>query len=334
MRTLDIAAKLCRYDTRCPSLCKTDATRQTSSIWTPFADPSMLASYPNRTRHPYATIELGDAPPWGLSSVGEHLLCKQGVRGSNPLASTTAGYWIGTASHVGAHTVKDEILSYWEMCAREEMGLQRGMYFREPPSYGIILMSRRPNALYADALSADERVLTYEGHDANRRADLPDPKTVDQPRTNANGRSTENGRFAFWVDSLKKGAVKPAIFRVYEKMRDGIWTDRGLYSLMDYDYPYTNGRRVFKFRLEQANFDASESDQSSALHQTVSRQIPSSVKQQVYKRDKGRCVICNANDQLHFDHDFPYAKGGTSVLPENVRILCARHNLSKSANIE
>ena len=25
---------------------------------------------------------------WGLSSVGEHLLCKQGVRGSNPLAST------------------------------------------------------------------------------------------------------------------------------------------------------------------------------------------------------------------------------------------------------
>ena len=26
---------------------------------------------------------------WGLSSVGEHLLCKQGVRGSNPLASTS-----------------------------------------------------------------------------------------------------------------------------------------------------------------------------------------------------------------------------------------------------
>ena len=25
---------------------------------------------------------------WGLSSVGEHLLCKQGVTGSNPVAST------------------------------------------------------------------------------------------------------------------------------------------------------------------------------------------------------------------------------------------------------
>ena len=46
----------------------------------------------NGTRHPYATIELGDTPPWGLSSVGEHLLCKQGVRGSNPLASTKPQY--------------------------------------------------------------------------------------------------------------------------------------------------------------------------------------------------------------------------------------------------
>ena len=31
------------------------------------------------------------APAWGLSSAGEHLLCKQGVRGSNPLASTGLG---------------------------------------------------------------------------------------------------------------------------------------------------------------------------------------------------------------------------------------------------
>ena len=61
--------------------------------------------------------------------------------------------------------MKDEILSYWELCSREGMSLQRGMYFREPPNHGIILMSRRPNAPYVDAMSADESLLFYEGNE-------------------------------------------------------------------------------------------------------------------------------------------------------------------------
>ena len=195
-------------------------------------------------------------------------------------------------------------------------------------------MSRRPNAPYADAMSSDEKVLFYEGHDVGRSRNTPDPKTLDQPLVTAQGRPTQNGQFTLWVDSMKQGKVSPAIFRVYEKMRPGIWTDRGLYHLKDYDYLWSGNRRVFKFRLEQSEFDSSAPDDSVTINFKVSRQIPSWVKQEVYKRDKGRCVICNASDQLHFDHDFPYAKGGTSIVPENVRILCARHNLQKSANIE
>ncbi len=230
--------------------------------------------------------------------------------------------------------MKDEILSYWDMCSRQGMGLQRGMTFREPPAHGVILMSRRQDAQYSDALNEDESILLYEGHDATRSREFPDPKTVDQPRESAKGRLTENGRFASWVDSMKEGRSYPAIFRVYEKMRPGIWTDRGLYALRDYDYPQINGRRVFRFKLEQAEFDTSDPLESSDLNIRNSRQIPSQIKQDVYKRDRGRCVICQSTDHLHFDHDFPFAKGGTSILAENVRILCARHNLSKAANIE
>ena len=230
--------------------------------------------------------------------------------------------------------MKDEILIYWDMCSREGMALQRGMNFREPPAHGVILMSRRPNAPYADSFSSDERVLFYEGHDVRKTADTPDPKIWDQPRRDASGRPTQNGRFASWVDSFKSGEVSPAILRVYEKMLPGVWTDRGLYLLKDYGYPRVNERRVFKFRLEHADFDTSAPHESAAIDLKTSRQIPSWVKQEVYKRDKGRCVMCRATDQLHFDHDFPFAKGGTSILPTNVRILCARHNLAKSANIE
>jgi 5-methylcytosine-specific restriction endonuclease McrA len=57
------------------------------------------------------------------------------------------------------------------------------------------------------------------------------------------------------------------------------------------------------------------------------------VKVEVWKRDNGRCVICGATDDLHFDHDLPYSLGGTSVKVENVQLLCARHNLSKGAKI-
>ena len=62
--------------------------------------------------------------------------------------------------------------------------------------------------------------------------------------------------------------------------------------------------------------------------------MTSSVKKEVWRRDGGKCVICDATDELHFDHDVPYSKGGTSITAENVRILCARHNLEKSDKIE
>jgi len=64
------------------------------------------------------------------------------------------------------------------------------------------------------------------------------------------------------------------------------------------------------------------------------RLIPSEIKKEVWKRDKGKCVICGATTNLHFDHDLPFSKGGTSLTVKNVRLLCIKHNLEKSAKIE
>ncbi len=36
---------------------------------------------------------------------------------------------------------------------------------------------------------------------------------------------------------------------------------------------------------------------------------------------------------LHFDHDIPFSKGGSSLTTANVRLLCAKHNLEKSDKI-
>ena len=224
--------------------------------------------------------------------------------------------------------MRDEILTYWEMCARERGSLQRGMYFREPPAASVVLMSRRAGAPYDDSLSEDGTELIYEGHDARREAGV-DPKSVDQPWTLPSGELTENARFARAVE--KAETAKPLV-RVYEKLRPGIWSDRGLFQQIDCAYVAVGARKVFKFRMRLSNTpDEMTQDRDVEVFKRV---IPSWVKQVVYKRDKGRCTVCGAEDQIHFDHELPFSKGGTGLTPDNVRILCARHNLQKGAKIE
>jgi HNH endonuclease len=224
--------------------------------------------------------------------------------------------------------MRDEILNYWEMCSREGMSLQRGMNFRTPPGVSILLMSQRPGAPYEDQLSQDGTVLTYEGHDVRKNPEI-EPKKVDQPWEESPGRPSENAKFAHAAKSRKELAP---LVRVYEKLRQGIWSDRGLFYLIGYTYgpKGSESRQVFKFNLEVSSRD----DQSEPHAEEPTRIIPSWVKQLVYKRDKAKCVICGATDQLHFDHELPFSRGGTSVRPENIRILCARHNLRKGARIE
>ena len=92
-------------------------------------------------------------------------------------------------------------------------------------------------------------------------------------------------------------------------------------------------RKAFRFILKLSELQDLENN-SIKPHIQRSRLIPSEVKKEVWKRDGGKCVISSAEDELHFDHDLPYSKGGTSITAANVKLLCARHNLQKSDNIE
>jgi 5-methylcytosine-specific restriction endonuclease McrA len=90
---------------------------------------------------------------------------------------------------------------------------------------------------------------------------------------------------------------------------------------------------VFKFKLELVDDpDAQLRDVPQDLEHN--RVIPPEVKVAVWKRDAGRCVTYGSEDNLHFDHVLPYSKGGSSLVAENVQLLCARHNRSKSDRIE
>lgn len=226
----------------------------------------------------------------------------------------------------------NEIISYLEMCQREEASLQRGMNFDLGRGYSVILMSVRPNAPYRDRFEADGSTLIYEGHDAPRSKQLPDPKTVDQPECTPSGASTQNGKFLQAALDYRNGLAPPQLVRVYEKIHQGIWSYNGLFHLIDAWRDQDDRRAVFKFKLIAIEEDEHDPPVSSTPRERR-RIVPTSVKMEVWKRDGGKCVICGATDELHFDHDLPYSLGGTSLKAENVQLLCARHNLSKGAKI-
>lgn len=230
--------------------------------------------------------------------------------------------------------MKDQIISYRQMCDNEDIQtLQRGMNFRLNSNYSVILMSQRSNAPYEDRILDDGLTIEYEGHDESKSTST-NPKKLDQPRLTKSGKLTQNGLFANSVDEFKMKRKEPEIVRVYEKILPGVWSEKGFFKLTDYKYLRIGSRKVFRFILEETEI---EIQQNKILENTLrprSRVIPSEVKKIVWERDKGRCTICGATNELHFDHELPYSKGGTSVTAENVRILCARHNLQKSDKIE
>lgn len=227
----------------------------------------------------------------------------------------------------------DQIFSYREMCDAENVQtLQRGMNFRMNPKYSVILMSRRTNAPYKDKIFKDGTTIEYEGHDEPKTSYEYNPKLNDQPKITKNGTLTQNGRFAESVEKYKKNSVVPELVKVYEKILPGVWSLKGYFNLTDYRIENDGKRNVFIFVLELSEKQSVASDAHIDLRHT--RLIPSEVKKEVWKRDIGKCVICGSQKNLHFDHDLPFSKGGASLTTKNIRLLCAKCNLSKSNKIE
>lgn len=219
------------------------------------------------------------------------------------------------------------------MCDAENIQtLQRGMNFRMNPKYSVILMSRRSNAPYSDKILDDSITIEYEGHDEPRTSHEMNPKMIDQPIKTKNGSLTQNGKFVDAIEKYRIGSEKAESIKVYEKIMPGVWSLKGYFDLIDYRVQNDGNRNVFIFSLRLSTKQDIET--GGAIDMTHTRLIPSEIKKKVWQRDKGICVICGNTKNLHFDHDLPFSKGGTSLTEKNIRLLCAKCNLSKSDKIE
>jgi len=119
--------------------------------------------------------------------------------------------------------------------------------------------------------------------------------------------------------------------KVYEKIFPGVWSLKGYFDLIDYKQVNDGKRNVYRFILKLSDRQENKTESITLKH---TRLIPSEVKREVWKRDQGKCVTCGETKNLHFDHDLPFSRGGTSLSAKNVRLLCMKHNLEKSDKIE
>lgn len=80
---------------------------------------------------------------------------------------------------------------------------------------------------------------------------------------------------------------------------------------------------------------ASGSEYTDQTEQLVtdnhSRYISQDVKIAVANRDMGRCVQCGSNQDLQYDHVYPWSQGGLNTYT-NLQLLCGYCNKSKGAS--
>ena len=221
-----------------------------------------------------------------------------------------------------------KIIKYIDLVMNEGgIQIQKGMNFGINTSYSVVLMSVARNAPYNDEM-LDDGIIKYEGHDIFSRS-IELKKSTDQPMKFSSGALTENGKFFNAAKEYKLGKRNAAKIKVYRKLRPGIWVDMGFYELTDAFLENDGKRNVFKFLLKPL-FEDIGNEISENVDIIQQRYIPGKIMQEVFLRDKGKCVVCGSEDNLHYDHKIPYSKGGTSIDSKNIQLLCARHNLRKS----
>jgi HNH endonuclease len=104
------------------------------------------------------------------------------------------------------------------------------------------------------------------------------------------------------------------------------WEDEGLDAQDVLALVHERDRRRDR-RLARAHAVLAQDDEEPRARREP---IPVAVREEVFRRDGGRCVACGSDFDLQYDHVIPVALGGSSSAA-NLQVLCAPCNRRKGA---
>lgn len=168
--------------------------------------------------------------------------------------------------------------------------------------------------------------------------------------------ATISRRFGTWNKALEKAGLKVVFVsnvsekELFENLED-VWVKLGRqpkrrdmkqplskYSERGYVSKFGSWRKALENFVEFINTETEEisieenNDETEIIHKhKTKRQLSERLKVQVLMRDGNKCRLCGVTvtgNNIHFDHIFPWSKGGETLL-ENLQVLCATHNLAK-----
>jgi HNH endonuclease len=131
-------------------------------------------------------------------------------------------------------------------------------------------------------------------------------------------------------------AAGPRFVDVIGRLRELLWHKHPAGRLEDLLFEAAND---FVSRRDPSREPRPSGSQESPPRQRRSRRIPAAVRRAVWRRDAGRCSFsgpagpCGESRGLEIDHITPWALGGRSDEPSNLRLLCRAHNQSESVRI-
>src|SRR5690606_33146579 len=101
-----------------------------------------------------------------------------------------------------------------------------------------------------------------------------------------------------WERIVIKGNSEDDMHRT--ESRDDLWTKwKHVYTTFDQRKNF-----VYSFYFEPIIEKNRKANQKRET-------IPQHVKNKVWQRDNGKCVLCESNEKLEFDHIIPVSKGGS-----------------------
>jgi len=97
-------------------------------------------------------------------------------------------------------------------------------------------------------------------------------------------------------------------------------------------YENKKEKKFIEIKKQVEYFEKISLIEDSLIKDGKRQPIPEDVRMYVWRRDEGKCVQCDSQKNLEFDHIIPHSKGGGNTA-RNLQLLCQLCNRKKSDTI-